>query len=462
MAEPPALAQPEQPRPNPEAVLTGIDEEAAWWRGLGGEGLQAAVTRSLTYNRDLAAAAARIGRAEAQGRILAGSELPRVSLSASQSRLDRNNQPFSFLGAQRSLLDTYNSHLGLSLNMSWEPDLWGKVRSGKVAAIADVESAKANLAAARLSLAGQTAKAWFSAIEAQRQVGIARASVENYALSVEAARLREAGGVPSAVDLQIALAEFHRAQANVERARQREETTLRQLEILLGSYPDGSYAIAEDLPPSPGPIPEGVRSEAVHRRPDLLAAEHAMFGGEARTEQARANLRPSFRLTGLGGSVTDALKGFLSGESMMWGLLGSVTQPLINNGELKAAVRARESEAQEAAARYESAVLRAYGEVEIAITSDNLLAEQEKLLQTATQRALKAHELALARYRGGTADISSLLLAQRAALEAESAWLSTYRARLDNRVDLHLALGGDFESARVTSTQRVGAGGGQE
>lgn len=467
VAAPPALEEPApaaayNPTPNPEVVITGIAEEAAWWRGLGGAGLETAVTRSLTYNRDLAAAAARIGRAEAHGRILAGSDMPRVGLAASQSRLDRNNDRFSFLGPQRSLIDTYNSHLGLSLNMSWEPDLWGKVKSGKVAAIADVEMAKSNLAAARLSLAGQTAKAWFAAIEAQRQVGIARASVENYALSVKAARLREAGGVPSTVDLQIALAELRRAEANVERARQREETSLRQLEILMGRYPDGSYAIAEDLPPLPGPIPAGISSEAVHRRPDLIAAEHAMFGGEARTKQARANLRPSFRLTGIGGSVTDTLKTFLSGKSAMWGMLGSVTQPLLNKGELKAAVRARESEVEETTARYQSAVLRAYGEVEIAINSDQFLAEQEQLLQEATQRALKAYELALTRYRGGTADISSLLLAQRAALEAESAWLNTYRARLDNRVDLHLALGGDFEAARSTMADMAVAGGGRE
>lgn len=440
----PKLPDLQQPTPNPEAVITGIEQEALWWAGLGGEGLRQAVERSLTYNRDLAVASARIERAEAQGRIVAGTELPRVGLAASQSHLDRNSGGFALPGTQTRLLDNRNSHLGLSLNMSWEPDLWGKVKSGKAAAAADVELARSNLAAARLSLAGQTAKAWFSAIEAERQVGIARASVESYELSVEAARLRELGGVPSAVDLQIALAELSQARANVERAQQRREATLRQLEILLGRYPDGTYAIAEDLPPRPGPIPAGIQSEAVHRRPDLLAAEQAILGGEARIAKARSELRPSFRLTGLGGSVTDSLKNFLSGESVLWGALGSFTQPLLNKGELKAAVRLREAETREATARYERAVLQAYGEVEIALTSDQYLASQEELLDTAAKRALKAHTLALERYRGGTGDISALLIAQRAALEAESAWLGVCRARLDNRVDLHLSLGGDF------------------
>ena len=155
-------------------------------------------------------------------------------------------------------------------------------------------------------------------------------------------------------------------------------------------------------------------------------------------------MRPSFSLTGATGTSTNRMRDVLSGDVFIWSLIGGLTQPIFNNGRLKAQVAQSEAAASEAAAQYESAVLQAYREVEVALAADRYLAEQEQSLDAAVKQALKAQELAEERYRSGLADIITVLDSQRTAIDSESQWMTVRRARLDNRVDLHLALGGGF------------------
>ena len=122
------------------------------------------------------------------------------------------------------------------------------------------------------------------------------------------------------------------------------------------------------------------------------------------------------------------------------------TQPIFNRGRLKSAVRRDEARAREAAAQYESAILIAYGEVESALAADSALAERMRAFESATKQSLAAKEEAERRYRAGLTDIVTVLSAQRTALDSESQLLNVHRLRLDNRVDLHLALGGGFEA----------------
>jgi outer membrane protein TolC len=209
------------------------------------------------------------------------------------------------------------------------------------------------------------------------------------------------------------------------------------------------------LPNTPRGLPAGLPSELVHRRPDLAAAERRLLGADARIAQAKTDLRPRFNLTASSGTTTNKLRQVLSGDVFVWSLIGGLTQPIFNNGRLKATVKQSEAMAREAAANYEDAILRAYGEVETALAADAHLEGQEQALEEATRLAMAAQGLAEQRYRSGLADITTMLQAQRTALDAESSLLSIRRARLDNRVDLHLALGGDFT---MTAPSRVASG----
>jgi NodT family efflux transporter outer membrane factor (OMF) lipoprotein len=330
------------------------------------------------------------------------------------------------------------------LNVNWEADLWGRVKAGKLAAIADAQAREAELHAARLSLTGQAAKAWFMAIEANQQVALARANLESYQTSADRVRARFEGGLRPSLDLRLALTEVSTAQAELRRRLEQRDRAIRQLEILQGEYPEGNEQLAEDLPRVPSGVPAGLPSELVHRRPDLAAAERRLLASDARISQAKAELRPRFSLTSGTGTSSNTLSDLLDSDVFVWNLIGGVAQPLFNNGRLKAGVRQNEAVAAEAAANYESLMLTAYQEVETSLAAENFLTEQEAALEAATKQSQAARDLAEERYRLGLADIITLLSAQRTALNAESQLLAVRRLRLENRVNLHLALGGGF------------------
>ncbi len=425
-------------------TLPETGAEGDWWAYFGDDGLDKAVQKALTRNHDLRAAAQRVEAAHEQVRIAGAAELPSVDLSVQRLRERRNFVGFPIPGSENGILSTTYTSATLGLGLNWEADVWGRVKSGKLAAVADAQAREADLMGARLSLTGQVAKAWFAAIEANHQVAVARATLESYQTSSERVRARFESGLKPSLDLRLALTEVANAEAQLEQRRADRDRAIRQLEILLGDYPDGDQALAEDLPKVPTGVPAGLPSELVHRRPDLVSAERQLFAADARIAVAQAELKPKFTLTSGAGTASNTLKDLLNNDVFVWNLIGGVTQPLFNRGRLKAGVRQNEAVAAEAAENYESMMLTAYQEVESALAAEDYLAGQETALETATRQSQAARDLAEERYRLGLADIITLLSSQRAALNAESQLLAVRRLRLDNRVNLHLALGGGF------------------
>jgi outer membrane protein, multidrug efflux system len=439
-------------------TLPADSPDGDWWAYFGDAGLDRAVDEALERNRNLTAAAARIEAAQAQARIAGAADLPDVSAGFVRNRQRLNFIGLPIPGATGGVLPVINTQTGLSLNVAWEADVWGKVKSGKLAAAADVQATQADLEAARLSLTGQTAKAWFSAIEAKRQVQLAKATLESYQYSSDRVRARFEAGVRPSLDLRLTLTEVRNAESRLEERRRQMDAAVRALETLAGRYPAGEYELAEDLPRCPTGVPADLPAALVHRRPDLIAAERRLLVADASIAQAQAALRPSFALTSGLGTATNQLQQILSGDVLIWSLFSGVTQPIFNGGRLKAEVRRNEARASEAAASFENSALLAYREVETALAADAFLRDQERAVEQATEQALAAQQLAEQRYRAGLADIVVMLEAQRAALNAESALLTLRRLRLDNRVDLHLALGGGFP---MTALSQAGAADGR-
>jgi outer membrane protein TolC len=182
----------------------------------------------------------------------------------------------------------------------------------------------------------------------------------------------------------------------------------------------------------------------VHRRADLVAAERDLLAADARIAEAKAQLRPSFSLTSSFGTSSNQLRNLLSADLLIWSLLGNVVQPVFNRGGLKAGVSLNQALAEEAAARYESAILAAYNDVEAALAAEAVIRRRQQALEEATEQSVSARDLAEQRYRSGLAGIITLLAAQRTAIDSESQLLTLRRLQLDNRVNLHLALGGSF------------------
>ena len=448
----PAVNPPDVDVTLPEAWSAGPAGTAAadtlWWRAFNDETLSGLVADALARNHNLQASAARVRAAAARARIAGAPLYPDAGGRASGSRRKQNFIGLPIPGSGNGVLTSTSSSFGLSLDVSWELDLWNRLGAGASAALADVQAARADHNGARLSLSGQTVKAWFAAVEAHRQVELSEATVENFRTSSEVVRERYRRGLRHALDLRRALSSLAGAEAVLQQHRLVFGATCRQLEVLLGRYPAAALRPGVTLPELPEAIPAGLPADLVARRPDLVAAERRLAASYARYTQARRALYPRISLTGSAGTSTRDLENLLDGDFSVWNLAGNILQPLFQGGRIRGGIQLAASQSEQAVSAYVQSVLSAYAEVETALAAETLLAKRQSALETATEQALAARRLAEDRYAGGLADLNTMLDAQRGAYASESQLIAVRRQRLENRVNLHLALGGGFGDAR--------------
>lgn len=442
-------------------TVDGEPADAAWWSSFGSAELDALVREALAANPDLLAAAARVEAAAAEARIRRADLLPQLQVAADGSRERRNFIGFPTGGPPGGVQSTQFTSFGVALQTSWEPDLWGRVRAGRLAAIADAAAAEADLAAARLSLSGQAVKAWLAATEARGQLVLAEAVLLSRRRTLDGERLRFEAGRGDAGALRIAISEHAAAEADVESWRDRHQQAVRQLEILLGRYPEGSLAGAAELPAAPPPPPVGLPSTLLRRRPDVVAADRRLDAAGARIAEARRARWPSLRLTASGGRSSDELGELLDGNFTTWGLFGSLLAPLFQGGRIRAGIEVSEARGEAAIAEYATRVLTAFADVETALGSEAAARRRSALLRETVEQAGAARREAARRYEAGLAELLPVLEGRRLQLRAEASELAARREELDARVDLHLALGGGFAAtgpADSAPVEEVAAG----
>ena len=432
--------------------------DSLWWSSFGDAELDTVVTEALAHNLNLQAAAGRMSAAAAQAKIAGAPLSPQVGVGFSAARRKQNFLGLPIPGAAGVVASTSNSY-GVSLDLAWEIDLWGRLSAGKAAALADYQAAQADFAGARLSLSAQTAKAWFAAVEARRQMELSRSTVENLKTSSDLVRARYERGLRPSLDLRLSLATLAGAEALYQQRQIIYDRTVRQLELILGRYPAADLRLSTDLPALPDGIPAGLPADLVARRPDLAAAERRLAASSARVKLARRSLYPRISLTASSGRSSQELGDLLKGDFGVWALMANLTQPLFQGGRIRGNIDLARSHSEQALALYAQSVLGAYAEVESALAAEGYLADRQAALQAAAEQSLAARQLAEDRYATGLTDLITLLEAQRGAYDSESQLLAVRRQRLENRVDLHLALGGGFtgpartrEAGDTTST----------
>jgi len=415
-----------------------------WLSEFRSQRLDQVVETALRQNPDLRVAAARLAQAQAGTRIATSALFPQVGFDQTASRGQRvfTTGSIPVQGLDDPTRTTANT-FGVQVDLSWEIDLWGRIRAGRAAALADQEAARDQLLNAQLSLAAQTAKAWFAVCEAHELVQVADETVDSFARSTRIVRDRFEQGIADALDLRLALSNEENAIALREARLQQLDAATRQLEIIMGNYPAGSYK-ASSMPEVRGNVPAGIPAEILARRPDLRAAERQVAAASKREVEARLALLPRIALTAAGGTTTDALKNILSNDFGVWTIAANLTQPLFDGGRLIAEKDRQTAIKEEAEANYVSAALEAFREVETALEAEQLLKKRERADRASSDQAGKALDLALERYSAGLQDYLFVLEAQRTYFNARSRALNTRRERLDNRINLHLALGGDF------------------
>lgn len=418
--------------------------ELGWLKTFEDPEMELLVAEALVYNRDLKIADVFL-RLAAEGTIIGrAARLPSVSTTGSFNRVGtRVREADGDLGSWRNS-EVYR----LSLDVSWEIDLWGRLRNLARATIEDYAATAADFRGARLSLAGNTAKTWCNLIEAGQQLELARKTRDSFQRNLRITERNYKGGDPAAGTLDVL---FGRSQvASAERSLnvrelQRDEVR-RSLEILLGRYPAASIEGRDRLPTLSETVPAGLPSELLMRRPDLIAAAADLRASAERADAARKNLLPSIRLSGGGSTVSDKLKDLLSDPTAIaWNVAASISQPIYEGGALTAQARQALARNEAAIESFASIALLAFREVESALDTEQSLAEREPFLENELSQSDLAETLAYRDYADGTVGILSVLEAQRRAFNARSSMISFRNARLQNRINLHLALGGDFE-----------------
>ena len=400
-----------------------------WLATFGDPALLALVDEALAYNADLQVAAARVEAAAGYVKVASASLLPSVGVAGLAGGKSGGSGGLD----------------GIWLNASLELDIWGRVRYGQAAAERQSAAFVADYAYARQSLAATVAKSWFLAIEAGLQRAIAQDALRTSEdlLRVAQERFRIGIGNEQAVAEARATAGSYRDRLRqIEQAR---EEALRALELLLGRYPAAEIAVAEGLSPMPPPIPVGMPSQLLERRPDVIAAERRVAAAFDRVGEARAAQLPRISLTAGGSSVSSDLIVLKDANNPIWSFGGNLIAPLYQGGALRAQVEIRSAEQKQAVAEYARAGQRAFGEVENALAADNALRDRNAILDATIRDSQRALELVQIQYRVGTVDLRAVEQNQLSLYSARIALLRVQTERLAQRVNLYLALGGGFD-----------------
>jgi len=331
--------------------------------------------------------------------------------------------------------------------VSWEPDLWGRLRAQRAASEAGYEATALDYAFARQSLAATTAKCWYLAIETRQLVELAEVSVVTYSQLLELVKIRRAAGKVADLDVVEASANVNEAQTELSVARGLYSEARRGLEILLGRYPSAEIEISARFATLPGPVAPGLPTSLLSRRPDIMAAERRVLVAFRAEEAAKLALLPTMSLALDGGRLSDKLLSLLHLNPWLLHTAIGVAVPIFEGGALRADIKIATAEQERAVAQYGSVVLRAFREVETALTNEGLLAQESLSNQRALDDRIAAVRIAAIKYNVGTIDLLSVLILQSEELATQASVIKLRNARLANRIDLHLALGGGFDAA---------------
>lgn len=388
--------------------------------------LQALVADALKFNADLREAATRVERAAAYVRIAGGELYPAVT------GIDREGDE-SGAGID-----------ALFVRATWEIDVWGRIRYGVRSARDQHAATQSEYAFARASLAALVVKSWFLVTEATLQKQLITDIVDSSSALVRFSEERVRVGIGSDFDVssaRVSLETYRDTLAQVELSRQQ---AVRALELLVGRYPATELEAAQSWPAVAESIPAGIPSELLERRPDIIAAERRVGAAFNLVQEARAARLPSVSISGTGSHLSSDVFVLQDRDDVEWSVGGSVLAPLFRGGALQAQVKVRTAEQDAAIAAYGDTVLMAFKEVEDALSGERAMQEREQILTAAAGEAERAVGFAQKRYSVGSGDLRAVQQQQLAYHSTRMSLLRVQSERRIQRVNLHLALGGDF------------------
>jgi multidrug efflux system outer membrane protein len=443
----PLVATPETfraPDPLPAPQATSL-ADLKWWEVFKDDKLQDLIRAALAANYDLRDAVTRVDAARASLGITRSDQFPQVGASGALqfTRLSRDGSlalPSSFVGSQ-------NRNWGeASLDLlSFEVDIWGRLRRATEASRANLLSAEENRRAVVVTLVSEVATAYLHLRELDYELEISKATLATRQDSLNLTINRQTGGVATLLDLREAEQLVDTAEETIPGLQQQIEQTENQITLLLGQNPGGivrgQHFMQQDLPPE---VPAGLPSTLLERRPDILAAEQNLVAANANIGVAKAAYFPQISLSGLLGGQSSQLSTLFNGPHSAWSFVPQVSQPIFTAGRLKSGVKFAEGERDSALIQYEKSIQTAFTDVSNALIAHQRVREsrlkQEALVSTLQDRT----RLAYVRYRGGVDTQLNALDADRDLFQAQLSLAEIRLNELLSVVQLYKALGGGW------------------
>jgi multidrug efflux system outer membrane protein len=448
--KPPAVAEPETFRGQAIAEATSF-ADAPWWEAFADPILRNLIQEALRNNYDVAIAAARVQEARANLRIARSDLFPSLDYGGSAGR--GKIMP-GIAGSPGGPSPTANNFYSATMSMSWELDIWGRIRRLTEAARATLFATEDARRGVWLTLVSDLAQAYFQLLELDVELQIARDSTQAYQGTYNIFLDRFNLGVASKLETSRAQGALGEAQATIPQLESDIVAKENQLSILLGKAPGpiprGQPMYAQPVVPV---VPAGLPSALLARRPDLRQAEQDLVAANARIGVAKAEFFPKFSLTALFGTSSPEVSALTGGSATIWAVAGMFSGPLFNAGRTLGTYRASIAQWEQARLSYEQAVLTALREVSDALTALAKLSEAEAAQDAAVRALADAVEHATDRYRQGLASYFEVLEAQQQLYPAQTTLAQIRRNRLLTYVQLYKALGGGW---RLTDAQWAG------
>lgn len=423
-----------------------------WWTLYADPVLERLVEEALASNLDLARAAARVDEARALLRIADAQFWPWVDAAAQADRSRSSERT-----AMRLPLGTplERTNYRAQLNVAYEVDLWGRLRRGSEAAQATLLATEAARYTVRIALASEVAISYYTLVALDSQVEATRRSLQLRSEGLELQRARYAAGLINDFTLKQLEGEVAAARALLPPLQARRTAEELALAVLLGRSPraimEDAFAVAADRSGlAAAVIPEGLPSDLLLRRPDVVEAEQRLIAANARIGEARAQLFPRIGLTGYLGSESASLSDLFTGPAAIWQVAFGLAQPIFQGGRLLGEVEAMEARQRQALAGYQKTLQEAFREVRTALSTQSRAREAYESEGMRVAALTESLRLALIRYKTGLLSQLEVIDAERNLLQAELNRIDALRAQRAAVADVVRALGGGWEGFQPT------------
>jgi NodT family efflux transporter outer membrane factor (OMF) lipoprotein len=416
-----------------------------WWEMFQDPQLNALELQVNVSNQNLKAAEAQYTQARALLRYNRAAYFPTITAGASATRNRISNRRPASVVANGI---TYNDYQ-IPLELSYELDVWGRVRHTVESYREQAQASAADLATVNLSMHAELALDYFQARTLDAEEQLLDSTVTQYEQALELIDSRYTGGIASELEVQQARTQLEttRAQAiDVGVARARYEHAVA---LLIGKPPAEFSLAALPLTAPPPPIPPGLPSELLERRPDIAAAERRMASANAQIGVAKAAYYPTISLGATGGFESGVITTLISGPSILWSAGGSAVAPIFDAGRRRANLDQAIAAYDQTVANYRETVLTGFQQVEDNVAALRILENEAQVQDRAVDAAQKYLELAVIRYKGGVTSYLEVTTAQSAALSDQLTALNILGGRMVDAVTLVQALGGGWDRSTL-------------